>query len=428
MREVLANRSHPRHKIYTAIGGELNIQGDTTLQTLAGPDRWVPDEIYQVTADLYDIYLVKITMQNNAPYVAHQVDSRGCRNARHMFLMLSNEFHYEPMRPIVKRPSEFQYPELSSSSLNVEPRRIEKHVRDEGGDPLIGNSYRKHRAEELVPEQLIPRPTIPLPSEADIANTISGLRPPRGGFSTVPGWMPSIPAKADNGSKEGRLPRKLHKATEYARLTIEQAQHNRAIYETFTDDKLRAFCNRRGIMINPFRDGWQTMIDDLLGDDALWKGRERVEDPLVDTLRAPPGPGPGPLPEPRRSAPPRLASPRPTSPRLASPRPASPRPASNSPKLAPLTFDAYMQRARDQLYDELKMRDYTGKTGNKLYKLTKKVQLATALVNLDQREGGKREEQGAAMSGEAAGQRRRRSDEDEDRQDKQWAGKRPKKK
>jgi hypothetical protein len=77
MREVLGDPDHPRHEMYKVIAGELNNEGKTTLEILDKPGGQVPDEIYQVTVDLYDIYLVKFTMKKSAPYVVSHVDSRG---------------------------------------------------------------------------------------------------------------------------------------------------------------------------------------------------------------------------------------------------------------------------------------------------------------------------------------------------------------
>lgn len=380
MREVLEDPNHPRHEMYKVIAGEVNDEGKTTLEILDKPSGQVPDEIYQVTADLYDIYLVKFTMKKTASYVVSQVDSRGCRNARHLFLMFSHEFQYAPVRPVVERPSEFHYPELRSSSLALDKMGIRRHFRDESNDPLIASSYRKHSMEMKVPEQLIPRPTMPLPSEADIANTISGLRP-RGGFSVIPGWIPGVPTKKDDGPKDGAA-RVLHKATEYAGLTHSQITQNREIYETLSDDKLRAFCDSRRMKINPFRNDRKSLIDDLLGDDVIWPGKERAKDP---SLRSTPL-VPESFPHPHKSK--------------------SPLRTTQATQVSHSTVEGYMEWTWNQLYNELKRRDYAGKTGNKLYKLKKKAQMAIALADLDRRQAGEGGGQGVISASQ-----KRRADE-----------------
>jgi hypothetical protein len=386
MRGVLADQNHPRHEIYQTIGREVNIYGETTLRALDTPGGCVPDEIYQVTADLYDIYLVRFTMHKSRPDAVIHVTSRGCWNTRHRFLMLSNESHYEPVTPFVKRPSEFQYPELSSSSLHP-GQRIRRHVRREADDPLIGYSYRKHSSEEEVPEQLIPRPTIPLPSEADIAGTITGLLPPRA-LSANQERTSNVPSKTDS-SKKNTLSRKLYKATRDTRITPAQVEENRAIYETLSYDILRAFCDCRGIEISPYRNSRQNLIDDLIGDDAVWTNKRRTApDPLLDFPTTPTSSGHPPL--------------------TLEPEPLQPTPDSLKP--AWLTVDEYMKWTWNQLYGELKERDYAAKTGNKLYKLTKKLQMAKALVDLDQGEMSKEEHRSA----KAGGRKKRRGDEEDE--------------
>ena len=150
-------------------------------------------EMTQVTADLYDIYLILFNMDeegkklatNRLPFI-----TRGSRNAPHKFMRWIARLHYEPMRPDVPRPSEYHFPNVTYEStrhLPSSPANPNRTGVRHGWRYDYGNSHNE------VSEQLYPRPIIPLPSEAHIAFAI-GAKPQgqKRSFSTEPGYLPPL--------------------------------------------------------------------------------------------------------------------------------------------------------------------------------------------------------------------------------------------
>jgi len=192
--EVLKNHQPSRYKSYHRLAHHntpsANGTDTTVLQRLKTPSAWTPMSMTQVTVDLYNIYLVVFEMEDeDGTKRRRPIWSVGSRNAPHKFIAFVNQNHFEPMRPDVPRPSEYLFPEITVQSTlgipgcpsraNIAPVR----------HPWRRNIYHFHDEEE-VPEQLVPSPTLPLPSQWELARTIGryqGL-----GFDQAPGYTPPL--------------------------------------------------------------------------------------------------------------------------------------------------------------------------------------------------------------------------------------------
>jgi hypothetical protein len=196
LEQVMDNLQHPRFTTYQQIIADCSrgTQAPYSAQTALGKaNQFTVVEVTQVTADLYNIYLVLFNMDyvskrpaaGRLPFI-----TRGSRNAPHKFMRWTTRLHYEPMRPSVPRPSEFHFPDVTYEStrhLPSSPARPSHTGVRHGWRFDYGNSDRE------VIEQLHPRPIIPLPSEAHIATAI-GANPhgPKQSFSTEPGYLPPL--------------------------------------------------------------------------------------------------------------------------------------------------------------------------------------------------------------------------------------------
>jgi hypothetical protein len=198
LEQVMANPQHPRFAIYKRIitNCSRGEPGPHSAQTaVRGSNKFTTVEMTQVTADLYDIYLIMFNMDEEGKKVAANrlpFITRGSRNAPHKFLRWIATLHYEPMRPDVPRPSEYHFPDVTYEStrhLPSSPRNPNRTGVRHGWRYDYGNSKNE------VSEQLYPRPIIPLPSEAHIA-TVIGAKPQgqKQSFSTKPGYLPPLDA------------------------------------------------------------------------------------------------------------------------------------------------------------------------------------------------------------------------------------------
>ncbi|KAK7745595.1 hypothetical protein SLS62_009772 [Diatrype stigma] len=147
---VLGQPRHPRHGLYAR---ELNARFVATASPAAGGSfranlwqtlhlahAWTPALMQQVTADLYNVCVVTFSVKEREigegeggggggqgshviidgeedgaaeRTVVHEVTEttmRGSYNSRHLFLVYTNDCHYQPMIPADYYASEFQYP------------------------------------------------------------------------------------------------------------------------------------------------------------------------------------------------------------------------------------------------------------------------------------------------------------------------------
>jgi hypothetical protein len=198
LEQVMANPQHPRFAIYQRIitdcsrGGPAPHSPQTAVR---GANRFTIVEMTQVTADLYDIYLILFNMDeegkkaaaNRLPFI-----TRGSRNAPHKFMRWIATLHYEPMRPDVPRPSEYHFPDVTYESTRHLPS---SPINPNRTGVRHGWRYDYGNSNNEVSEQIYPRPIVPLPSEAHIATAI-GAKPQgqKQSFSAEPGYIPPLGA------------------------------------------------------------------------------------------------------------------------------------------------------------------------------------------------------------------------------------------
>lgn len=130
--EVLEWEGHPRHQLYTRLNQEFwtttisteASQTDVeaianTYQILSIPQAWMPLDLLDITADLYNLFIVVYTI-NESPTQDHplvtEVSVKGSYNARHVFLLF-NGFHYQPMVPNEFLASEFTFPRITYENV-----------------------------------------------------------------------------------------------------------------------------------------------------------------------------------------------------------------------------------------------------------------------------------------------------------------------
>ncbi|KAL8372395.1 hypothetical protein RB595_001950 [Gaeumannomyces hyphopodioides] len=123
---VLANDRHPRHADYVRVNGRFVITSAEGIaepfvanmwQLLHLPGSWTPSWMTQVTADLYGLFVVTYTLDENpaaggGPAVT-ETTTRGSYNSRHIFLLFVDNNHYQPMVPNRHDDAEFRCPRPS---------------------------------------------------------------------------------------------------------------------------------------------------------------------------------------------------------------------------------------------------------------------------------------------------------------------------
>lgn len=138
--DVLEWEDHPRHQLYTMMNQKFysttistantNSTLDSEVETLANffqllsiPQAWMPLDMLDVTADLYNLFIVVYTINESStrthPLVT-EVNVKGSYNARHVFLLF-NGFHYQPMVPNEFLASEFTFPRVTYENVKGLP-------------------------------------------------------------------------------------------------------------------------------------------------------------------------------------------------------------------------------------------------------------------------------------------------------------------
>lgn len=140
--DVLEWEDHPRHEMYaelnkqfwtTTISTEASYANNrpsrdvetvaNTYQILSIPQAWMPLDLLDITADLYNLFIVVYTIkesQSQDQPLVTEVSVKGSYNARHVFLLF-NGFHYQPMVPNEFLASEFTFPRVTYESLKALP-------------------------------------------------------------------------------------------------------------------------------------------------------------------------------------------------------------------------------------------------------------------------------------------------------------------
>ncbi|KAI0508661.1 hypothetical protein F5B22DRAFT_386512 [Xylaria bambusicola] len=113
IQHVLSDKTHPRHQLYAQLnaqffethGGLVSSNGCAAItaafkanvwQLLHLPQSWTPGVMQQITADLYNIYLVTFTY-DQLKNMCSEVSIRGVYNSRHVFMLYTNNNHFQPL-------------------------------------------------------------------------------------------------------------------------------------------------------------------------------------------------------------------------------------------------------------------------------------------------------------------------------------------
>lgn len=179
-RDVMANPNHPRNMLYDLLNDDGSMD---MMDRLEHANEWASTSTMQVTADLYDLFLVMFIP--TGPLGTPIIYTRGCRNAPHRFMQLVNGDHYEPMRPAYGRPSEFHFPETSGDTgIQNEDDASASDESESVKVPI----QRSDIPDIPLPEQLLPRPQLERPTyeiiqmmigvdSSDSVSKASGLNP-----------------------------------------------------------------------------------------------------------------------------------------------------------------------------------------------------------------------------------------------------------
>ncbi|KAK8051431.1 hypothetical protein PG993_002816 [Apiospora rasikravindrae] len=116
---VLSQPQHPRYNLYRKhLNGRFfdtsSVDGvafkANIWQLLHLAHAWTPAVVSQITADLYNIFVVIFTLENG---VASETNVRGVHNSRHIFLCFTGGCHFQPMTPNEYDAWEFRYPRIT---------------------------------------------------------------------------------------------------------------------------------------------------------------------------------------------------------------------------------------------------------------------------------------------------------------------------
>lgn len=120
---------------------------------LCTPYAWQDGEILQVTADLYNVFIVQYTMSSANESKVEGVKVRGNYNSTHLIIRFVNGNHFQPLIPADEPLSEFCFPlitrENTKGKISVPPKAP-------GGATDLNHPWRSPMSRQTVPEQLLP--------------------------------------------------------------------------------------------------------------------------------------------------------------------------------------------------------------------------------------------------------------------------------
>jgi hypothetical protein len=179
--DVLLNKRHPRHTLYTQINARLSQRDDgkgglgpkaNLWMRLNTPYAWQDGEILQITADIYDVFIIQYGMSADHSKVEN-VRVRGNYNSTHLLVRFVNGNHYEPLIPDEMPLSEFSFPEITRENTKGKPSVPISAPRQGATD--LNHPWRSPMSRQEVPEQLFPKPRLPdmTPLEFSIVSGIN---------------------------------------------------------------------------------------------------------------------------------------------------------------------------------------------------------------------------------------------------------------
>ncbi|QSZ30965.1 hypothetical protein DSL72_000525 [Monilinia vaccinii-corymbosi] len=163
-RYVLTHPAHPRYDFYWNLNSIRGSNNRNMWQQLSIPHAWQTSELFSVTADIYNLFIILYEQQ---PRPADQTQSQkqqdhqtiglyGQYNATHVFFHLLNRNHYQALVPHAN--PEVQFPLPDGAAIDPRPGRVRHKPFGGAGRPI------------LPPP--IAQPVIPTPNALDLARVL----------------------------------------------------------------------------------------------------------------------------------------------------------------------------------------------------------------------------------------------------------------
>lgn len=115
---------------------------------------WQDGEILQVTADLYNVFIVQYTMKSTSRAKVEGVKVRRNYNSTHWIIRYVDNNHFQPLIPASQPLSEFSFPQITRENTKGKvsiPQGRPKSATD------LNHPWRSPISRHDIPEQLLPR-------------------------------------------------------------------------------------------------------------------------------------------------------------------------------------------------------------------------------------------------------------------------------
>lgn len=159
VRTVLSDENHPRYSLYSKINANLSTSsndrasGLNLWMRLCTPYAWQDSEILQVTADLYDAFIVQYTLKSSESTAVEEVKVRGNYNSTHWLIRYVNSNHFQPLMPANEELSEFSFPPITRKNTKGKvsiPKTKSLRATD------LNHPWRSPMSRMNIPEKILP--------------------------------------------------------------------------------------------------------------------------------------------------------------------------------------------------------------------------------------------------------------------------------
>ena len=120
---------------------------------LCTPYAWQDSEILQVTADLYDAFIVQYTLKSSESTAVEEVKVRGNYNSTHWLIRYVNSNHFQPLMPANEELSEFSFPPITRKNTKGKvsiPKTRSLRATD------LNHPWRSPMSRMNIPEKILP--------------------------------------------------------------------------------------------------------------------------------------------------------------------------------------------------------------------------------------------------------------------------------
>jgi hypothetical protein len=149
--DVLEWEDHPRHQLYNMMNAKfyetlVEVNRESHVPTVANffqllsiPHIWMPLDMLDVTADLYNLFIMVYTINDKHEII--EVSAKGSYNARHICLLFDGH-HFQPMVPNEFLASEFTLPRITYNNTRGLPLLTGKDIDKSSIDLACRNTWR----------------------------------------------------------------------------------------------------------------------------------------------------------------------------------------------------------------------------------------------------------------------------------------------